>query len=112
MIWIVDASVVMKWFLKEERDAHADAVLERWIDQPEFFAVPELFCFEVFSVLGRVHPRWRDVFVEGVLPLIQGGVLRQPMTEKLAGDAARFIAIGLTGCDACYAALARQLQGL
>jgi len=112
MIWIVDASVVMKWFLKEERDANADAVLERWIDQPEFFAVPELFCFEVFSVLCRVHPRGRDVFVEGVLPLIQGGVLRQPMTEQLAGDAARFVAIGLTGYDACYAALARQLQGL
>jgi predicted nucleic acid-binding protein len=34
------------------------------------------------------------------------------MTEQLAGDAARFVAIGLTGYDACYAALARQLQGL
>jgi predicted nucleic acid-binding protein len=34
------------------------------------------------------------------------------MTEKLADDAARFVAIGLTGYDACYAALARQLQGL
>jgi predicted nucleic acid-binding protein len=112
MIWIVDASVVVKWFLKEERNAYADAVLERWIDQPEFFAVPELFCFELFSVLCRVHVRGSDVFIEGVLPLIQGGVLRQPMTEKLADDAARFVAIGLTGYDACYAALARQLQGL
>jgi len=53
-----------------------NVVLERWIDQPEFFAVPELFSFEAFSVLCRVHPRERDVFVEGVLPLIQGGVLR------------------------------------
>jgi predicted nucleic acid-binding protein len=106
MIWIVDASVVMKWFLKEEHNARADAVLKRWIHQPE------LFCFEVFSVLCRVHPRGRAVFVEGVLPLIQGGVLRQPMTEQLAGDAARFVKIGLTGYDACYAALARQLQGL
>jgi hypothetical protein len=90
----------------------ADAVLERRIDQPEFFAVPELFCFEVFSVLCRVHPRGRDVFIEGVLPLIQGGVLRQPMTEQLAGDAARFVATGLMGYDTCYAALARQLKRL
>ena len=87
-------------------------MLERWIDQPECFAVPELFCFEVFSVLCRVHPRGYDAFVKGVLPLIQGGVIRQPMTEKLSGDAARFVAIGLTGYDACYAALARDLSGL
>jgi len=31
MIWIVDASVAVKWFLKEEHNTHADAVLERWI---------------------------------------------------------------------------------
>ena len=34
------------------------------------------------------------------------------MTEHLACDAARFVAIVLTSYDACYAALARQLQGL
>ncbi|MBW6486383.1 MAG: type II toxin-antitoxin system VapC family toxin [Syntrophobacterales bacterium] len=112
MIWIVDASVTVKWFLAEERNSPADAVLERWIDQPEFFAIPELFCFEVFSVLCRIHPRGREVFVEGVLPMIQGGVLRQPMTEQLASDAANFVADGLTGYDACYAALARQLGGI
>jgi hypothetical protein len=54
MIWIVDASVVVRWFLKEERHVRADAVLQPWIDQPEFFAVPELFCFAVFSVLCRI----------------------------------------------------------
>ena len=112
MIWIVDASVAVKWFLEDELHERADAVLKRWIDQPECFAVPELFCFEVFSVLCRVHPRARDVFVGGMLPLIQGGVIRQPMTEELAVDAARFVAMGLTGYDACYAALARQMEGL
>jgi hypothetical protein len=71
-----------------------------------------IFSGEVFSVLCRVHPRGRDVFIEGVLPLIQGGVIRQPMTGQLADDAARFVAIGLTGYDACYAATARQLRGL
>ena len=27
--------------------------------------MPELFCFELFSVLCRLHPRGRDVFVNG-----------------------------------------------
>ena len=71
-----------------------------------------LFSGEVLSVLCHVHPRGRDVFIEGVLPLIQGGVIRQPMTGQLADDAARFVAIGLTGYDACYATTARQMRGL
>lgn len=112
MIWVINASVAARWFLEEERHVQADAVLRRWIDQPELFAVPELFCFEVFSVLCRVHPRGSDAFIEGVVPLIQTGVLRQPMTEALAVDAGRFAAMGLTAYDACYAALARQLRGV
>ena len=39
-------------------------------------------------------------------------MFRQPMTEELAVRASRFVRSGLTGYDACYAALARDLQGL
>lgn len=46
----------------------------------------------------------------GILPLLQGGFFRQPMTEKLAKKAERFVKLGLTGYDACYAALARDLK--
>jgi predicted nucleic acid-binding protein len=72
----------------------------------------ELFSFEVFSVLNRLHPQPRLVFEKGVIPLLQGGLLRMPMTEPLAALAQRFIRLGLTGYDACYAALARDLSGL
>jgi hypothetical protein len=41
MIWIVDATVAVKWFLEDELHGRADAVLKRWIDQPECFAVPD-----------------------------------------------------------------------
>jgi predicted nucleic acid-binding protein len=43
VIWIVDASVAVHWFLKDESHPNADAVLQRLIDSPESFAVPELF---------------------------------------------------------------------
>jgi predicted nucleic acid-binding protein len=44
-------------------------------------------------------------------PLLQAGIFRQPMTERLASMAGRFVELGLTGYDACYAALARDLNG-
>jgi predicted nucleic acid-binding protein len=112
MIWIVDASVAVRWFLKDEQHPNSDAVLRSLIDMPEDFAVPELFCFEVCAVLSRVHPKGCDVFVEAVLPIINGGIFRQPMTENLAKQADRFVKKGLTGYDACYAALAREMKGI
>lgn len=111
-MWVVDASVAVRWFVKEEQHPNADDVLERILDQPEIFAVPELFAFEVFSVLGRRHPSGLHVFRKAILPLLQGGLLRHPMTQGLAVKANRFVKLGLTGYDGCYAALAKDLKGL
>jgi len=112
MIWVIDASVAVRWFLAEEADSAADSVLREVIDKPEVFTVPELFSFEVLAVLCRTHPRGALVFRNGLLPLLSAGVLRHPMTESLALHAESFLAQGLTGYDACYAALARELRGL
>ena len=87
MIWVVDASVAVRWFLSDESHPNAEAVLAQVVDQPGRFAVPELFAFEVYAVLQRLHPHGLQVFQEGVLPLLQGGMLRQPMTESLAAAA-------------------------
>jgi predicted nucleic acid-binding protein len=59
-----------------------------------------------------VHPQSAKAFIEGFLPLIEGGMLRQPMTAELALHAERFIKLGLTGYDACYAALAKDMSGV
>ena len=112
MIWVIDASVAVRWFIEEEAHPHADEVLEKVIDVPERFAVPELFAFEVFSVLQRIHPSGLDTYRKGIIPILQGGIFRQPMTESLAVKANRFVRLGLTGYDACYAALARDLKGM
>jgi predicted nucleic acid-binding protein len=53
-----------------------------------------------------------QVFTKAIIPLLQGGIFRQPMTEDLALKASRFVGLGLTGYDACYAALAKDLKGL
>ena len=111
MIWVVDASVAVRWFLKNENHPHANAVLRSLIDHPERFAVPELFCFEVYAVLCRMHPSGHQIFVKGMMPILNGGIFRQPMTVKLANRAARFVGKGLTGYDASYAALAKDMNG-
>jgi predicted nucleic acid-binding protein len=112
VIWVIDASVAIRWFLKEEAHPHAEAVLRRLIDQPAFFAVPELFAFETYAVLNRLHPHGDEVFVKGLIPLLHGGIFRQPMTETMAVLAAKYVKKGLTGYDACYAALAEELTGV
>ncbi|MBN1273885.1 MAG: type II toxin-antitoxin system VapC family toxin [Candidatus Aminicenantes bacterium] len=111
MIWVVDASVAVRWFIEQESHSHADIILDRLLSNPEKFAVPELFCFEVYAVLNRLHPLGNEVFINGMIPVLQCGLLRYPMTEKLADGASAFIKRGLTGYDACYAALAKELNG-
>ncbi len=111
MIWVIDASVALRWFLEEEAHQSADEVLKKVVEDPCRFTVPELFAFEVYAVLERLHPDGLRVFRKGIIPLLQGGLLRHPMTEELAVKANRFVKKGLTGYDACYAALASDLKG-
>lgn len=112
MRFVLDASVAVRWFVSTEAHPHADAVLERLLEAPELFAVPELFFYEVYAVLARVHSGFPAVYTEGFLPATQAGPLRYPMTEAIATRAAAFVARGLTGYDALYAALARELGGI
>ena len=111
MIWIIDASVALRWLIEEEIHPCAEKVLKKVIDEAERFAVPELFAFEVFSVLQHVHPNGLQAFRKGIIPLLQLGIFRQPMTDNLADQANHFVKLGLTGYDACYAALAKDLKG-
>jgi predicted nucleic acid-binding protein len=111
MIWIIDASVAVRWLLEDEAHDCADEVLKAVIEDPKKFTVPELFAFEVYAVLQRLHPDGLNAFRKGIIPILQGGLLRHPMTEELAVKANRFVKKGLTGYDACYAALALDLKG-
>lgn len=112
MKWILDASVAVRWFLQDENHPHADSVLKRLVHAPGTFAVPELFAFETFSVLQRLHPEPLAAFADGIIPILQSGVLRYPMTSSLAERANRFAEDGLTGYDACYVGLAAELDGI
>ena len=70
-MWVIDASVAVRWFLEDEKNVYADKVLARLVEEPTRFGVPELFCFEVYSVLCRVHPADRG-FEAGSFPCSPG----------------------------------------
>jgi len=111
MIWVIDASVSLRWYLEDEAHDGADKVLKAVVEDARRLTVPELFAFEVYAVLQRLHPNGLQAFRKGIVPILQGGILRHPMTDELAVKANRFVKKGLTGYDACYAALALDLKG-
>ena len=53
-------------------------------------------------VLTRVHPRAGFAYDEAIL--------RYPMTPEIARKAGRYVPLRVSGCDACYAALAEELE--
>jgi predicted nucleic acid-binding protein len=109
MKYVLDASVAVRWYLSDEEHPNADAVLERILESPELFAVPELFFFEVYAVLARRHPRPAETYHESFLPIVESGIYRHPMTAALSARGMPFLARGLSGYDACYAGLADEL---
>ena len=112
MRYVIDASVALRWFIKEAEQPNAHSVLEALVDEPALFAVPELFAYEVLSVLYRHHPHAPSVYAYDVDRILSSGLLRYPMTGCIYNRAERFITIGLTGYDAAYVALAEELEGV
>ena len=111
MRYVIDASVAFRWFISGSEHPNADAVLQEIITHPGIFAIPELFAYEVLSVLYKHHPMARTVYAKDIDRLMRSGILRYPMTENISARADRFIRMGLTGYDAVYVALAEELDG-
>lgn len=110
---ILDASVVVKWFVREGEhglDA-ADEVLHQVILEPDRFAAPELILYELHAALCRRRGRRQDVD-ECMRAYLSLGVQRVVSDERLLADAtALAFSRRLSAYDAAYAALARHLGG-
>lgn len=112
MRYILDASVAIRWYIDEAKHDNAIKVLEKLLKEPEKFAVPELFPFEMLSVLYRLHSEAQQIFDNEINRILHSGILRYPMTENIYTRADRFIKKGLNGYDAVYVALAEELSGV
>src|SRR3990167_5772254 len=112
MAEIIDASVAIKWFVEEDGREAALEILSRVIDKPQDFCVPELFYFELAHVLNRVLGKLNHTqkhLYENILHL---GMHRFPMNPELHFSICEFQAIGLSGYDAAYVAVAKHVSGI
>ncbi len=110
-IVVIDASVAAKWFVDEPFSQEARSVLLALRDQPERFAVPELFFVEMLSVLSRItesEEQLKDLL--GILEEL--GLARLALGHETLRRAAELtFAWGLNAYDAIYAAIADLLGG-
>lgn len=111
MIFVVDASVAIKWFLNEPDSEPARNLLREYGTSGTHFVVPELFYYEVYSVCVRRHPNPHQFAKRGFAWLCSLPLKRFPISEELSVLGLHFVEKGLTGYDAAYAALARSLKG-
>jgi len=105
---VLDASVAVKWFLREPETDGALAVARSLFAGTETAMVPELFYYEVFSVVIRKHQD-PSGWAEGGWPwLMRVPLKRLSLDASLAVLMGDFVKAGLTGYDASYAAISRR----
>jgi predicted nucleic acid-binding protein len=108
-LWVIDASVVIKWYVPED-----DFAAARALRLPEIsLAVPDLFFVETSNILWKLvrkgemaAPRAIEVVEE-----IAGSPFVTFSNQSLAMDALNLaIATGLSAYDASYVALATRID--
>lgn len=111
-MWIVDASVIVKWFFTDEPlRAQSLELQKKLVHNPLGFACPHLFYAEIIHVFSRKSGKNLS-FVQEALGLITSlGIPTIFLTAEGLQNAAQFTCRGLSGYDASYLALAKQLRG-
>ena len=108
-LFVIDASVAVKWFVQEELRDEALAVRRDYIEGSIDLAAPVLIVYEVFNAL-RYHPTLADdigKYANSLLDMQIDLRLLSPETNQLAAHLA--MTEGISGYDAHYLSLAEKL---
>ncbi|MEA2338137.1 MAG: hypothetical protein QOE82_2144 [Thermoanaerobaculia bacterium] len=108
-LWVIDASVVIKWYVPE-----VDFGAARALRRPETqLAVPDLFFVEMSNILWKLVRR-REMEASEAIEIIEeiaGSPFVTFSNQSLASDALDLaVATGLSAYDASYVALATRLD--
>ncbi|OHB74943.1 MAG: hypothetical protein A2Z34_01445 [Planctomycetes bacterium RBG_16_59_8] len=108
---VLDASVVLKWFLDEEDSGVALGYLDDYCSGRESIAVPSLLPIEVANALV-CNPKIPQEEIEGALQRL--GELRLAVCELGIEELQRSVALArrhkITAYDACYLIVAEKLK--
>jgi predicted nucleic acid-binding protein len=110
-MWILDVSVVVKWFFTDEPlREKAIELRDVLVEKPLMFAVPHLFYSELIHVLSKKSGK-KVQFVQEALDLVLSfGLPTVFLTKEGLSKAVQYSCEGLSGYDATYVALANQLK--
>jgi predicted nucleic acid-binding protein len=114
LIHVLDASVALKWFLREGEEGltTADDILRAILGSPQDFAVPALFPYEMSAALCRRLRRAEDVASHLRALLALAIPIVEPDERLLVTAAEIAFECKVTAYDAAYLALARHLGGV
>ena len=110
-MWILDASVVVKWFfIDEPLRNEAIKVREALVQNTTSFIVPHLFFSELVHVLSRKSGKNPQFVQEALNIILSLGLPTIFLNKEALMNAAQFSCEGLSGYDATYLGLAKQLN--
>lgn len=109
---ILDTSVIIKWFTNEENTDKSIEYRDKYIDRKIEIIEPDLLLYEISNAL-RYNPNFKEIDVMNALESIFDlGIEIITPTRKLLYDTIEIsYKYDITGYDAAYIALSRELSG-
>lgn len=108
---VVDASVVLRWFVQQKGFEAAEAWLERFIADPDLLVAPDLLRFEVHGAMARLNPRRDPGWSRRSFQRFERLGLRLMSSDRALFDRALELSaeLRIAGYDALYVAHAEAL---
>lgn len=108
---VVDASVVLRWFVEQEGHEEATSWLRRFVVDPELLVAPDLLRFEVHGALARLTPKRDPGWARRSFERFDRVGIRALSTDRKLFDRALALSaeLRIAGYDAVYIAHAEAL---
>ena len=111
--YVVDASVILKWVLGDERESDQDkamGLLNAWVEERAELLAPSLWEYEVGNFLGRLFP---GQALEKIALIVNLKFSSIPLSESMHRLCFDLMARnGVTFYNACYLALAEETKSI
>lgn len=110
-MFVIDASVAIKWFVEEEGSKDAENILINIRDNPTLYFVPELFFVEMLNVLSKYQNS--ELQLKNDIKRLEGlGLSRIALGHELLQRCAHFVSrYKVSAYDGLYIATAESVEG-